>query len=114
MLDEATPTWRIDAKEQKKLLAVIINKDRRTWSQLTNYYGSNPKELMSRIRSLNDKLTEGQDYANDHDDVSKESVSESEWDTYILATQYRFVMETAFGGIYNDLVIEYQDIYGDD
>jgi hypothetical protein len=113
MLDKARPNWRIEAEKQRKMLGAIVNRNRRTWTQLTNYYDTGPRNLMTRIEALNAKLTTGWDYAETND-IDREDVSEAEWQTYVLACQYRQIHDEVFGPMYTELVMEYQEIYGDD
>jgi hypothetical protein len=114
MLDQARPNWRIESDKQRRMLGAIINKDRRTWTQLTNYYDTGPRNLMTRIESIHTKLSDGRDYADENDDISRDDVSDSEWQEYVLATQYRIIMDDVVGEMYADLVSEYTEIYGDE
>ena len=114
MLEQASPNWRIDSDKQRRTLGAIINKDRRTWNQLTNYYDTVPSKMMTRIESLHAKLSDGREFANEHDGISREEVSESEWQTYVLATQYRAIMDELFGEVFTNLVSDYREIYGDE
>ncbi|MCU4801351.1 hypothetical protein OB920_13300 [Halobacteria archaeon HArc-gm2] len=114
MLEQAKPTWRIDGENERKILNQIVNKNRIKWSQLSDYFGTVPSKLMSRVEAVNKKLMAGVEFANERDDLPREEMDEVEWQTYVLAAGYRGIMEDAFEERYSDIVEEYGEIYGDD
>lgn len=104
--------WNL-SQQEKKRLAVIVNKNKTTWTQLENYYKIPPSKIMKRIQPIAMKLQDATELAYTYDETNIEDLSDDDQEMVKQARNYRAIWENGVAKLYADLEDEYTDIYGD-
>lgn len=107
-------TWQLSDPE-REVMNVLVNKTRRTWTQLDNYYEKPPSKLISRIEPLANKMMDAAErYREMTGDWWDGELDDAEMREYQAVRSLAHVWDESFAETYTNLVADYNDIYGDD